>query len=258
MSVEFVMDYLDYFRDLLTELKPKYDIETINDFINQNYSEILELQYKYDKESGILSSHLEFIKHYFDKQEYVKNENGKKELKIDYLIDERTYRRWRKNKLKNGLPKKYYPIFRSMKATEILFNEKYLKNFASAVQNQDKMIFLGTCYGLKNSKMLHIVSDVLERMKSKENLPMDSYLNELRDVFEQTLEEFEYKNSSDFEFIPEHNFNRKTSTVKIFKNRIPKNQLNNYVIKKEHYFNKISEELKSNHYKAVLHNEEAQ
>ncbi|TWT12311.1 hypothetical protein [Streptococcus sp. sy004] len=174
----------------------------------------------------------------------------------DLYIDDRTFRRWRKRQLKNGLPSKYFDIFRDMPATEKLFNEYYLKNFSDLVLNQTEQMFLKTCYDLRETRLLQIIEYILPILKKKEDMPFEEYLAEFkRAVWEYEISQEDLK-EHEFDDLPRYSFNRKRSSILVSYKIVEEKTVKNYILEnKKQPTNRLAEILKQNHFQRVLKNE---
>ena len=64
--MEVGMEHLIYFQELIAKLNSKYTVDSINQFIKENYADILEKQYSMDKRARKIASLEEFLKKYFE------------------------------------------------------------------------------------------------------------------------------------------------------------------------------------------------
>lgn len=246
-NVQFggIMEHLLYFQKLIAKLNAKYTVESINGFIKEYYSEILERQYTMDKESGIAINRMDFYLQL--KEEYFEPKYSE--------LDEKTFRRWRKNELKNGLPAKYFEIFQDFPATEELFNEYYLKKFSNAVMNQTDQMFLRTCYDLRGTRLLQIIDFILPILKAKDDMPIEEYLAEFkRAVWEYEVEQ-EYLDKHGFDDLPSHSFNGKSSSVLVPYKKVIEKKRADYILENKKQPNIMAEILEQNHFQIVLKNE---
>lgn len=240
------MEHFQYFQKLIAKLNSNYTVESINGFIKEYYSEILERQYTMDKESGIAISRMDFylqLKEEFFEPKCIK-------------LDEKTFRRWRNKKLKKGLPEKYFEIFRDFPATEELFNEYYFENFWNAVMNQTDQTFLKTCYDLRGTKLFQIIDFILPILKAKNDLPIEEYLAELkRAVWEYEVEQeclYEYE----FDGLPRYSFNRKSSSILFPYKKVIKKKKVKYILNYKIPRNVVAEIREQNHFQKALENED--
>lgn len=234
------MEHLIYFQKLIAKLNSKYTIDSINHFIKEYYADILEEQYAMDKVAEKIANREEFLKRYFEPE---------------FFIDERTYRRWRKKELKNGLQSKYFEIFRKMQATEKLFNEYYLKNISKSTMNQTEQMFLRTCYDLRGTRLLQIIDFILPILKAKDDMPIEEYLAEFkRAVWEYEVYQ-EYIDEHEFDDLPRYSFNRKSSSILIPYKKLIKKKRVNYILENKKQPNVMAEILRQKHFQIALKNE---
>lgn len=235
------MKHLIYFQELIAKLNSGYNMSSVNKFIKENYSDILERQYEMDKLSGVVLNRKKFLQKYFESE--------------GFFIDERTYRRWRKKDLKNGLQSKYFEIFQNMPSTEELFNKYYLKNFSNSVMNQSDQMFLKTCYELKGTQLFQIVNFILPILKNKDDFPFEEYLSEVkRGVQEYGLYQ-EYLNEHEFVDLPRYSFNRKTSSILVPYKIVKGKTVKNYILENKKQPNIMAEILRRNHFQVALKNQ---
>ncbi|MBO3642805.1 hypothetical protein [Streptococcus suis] len=235
------LEHLIYFQKLIAKLNSKYTVNSINQFIKENYSDILEKQYASDKQAGKISNRKEFLEKYFESE--------------GFFIDERTYRRWRKKNLKNGLQSKYFDIFRKMPATEKLFNEYYLKNFSNSVMNQSDQMFLKTCYELRGTRLLRIIGFILPILKTKDDLPIEEYIIEFKKALWEYEAYQEYLDEHEFDDLPRYSFNRKSSSISIPYRIIRGRTVKKYILENKKQPNIMAEILEQNHFQKALENE---
>ena len=238
------MDHLIYFQELIAKLNSRYTVDSINQFIKENYSDILEKQYASDKLTGEVTNKEKFLKKYFESE--------------GFYIDERTYRRWRKNELKNGLQSKYFDIFRKMPATEELFNKYYLKNYSNLVMQQPEQMFLKICYELRGTRMLQIIDFILPFLKDKNDLSLEEYLSEFKRAI--WIYEVDQENQKEHEFdgsfrLSKYSFNREVSSVKVPYKKLLHKKSTNYILENKKQPNIMAELLKRNHFQIALKNE---
>lgn len=238
------MKHLIYFQELIAKLNSRYTIDSINQFIKENYADILEKQYSADKKARRIANREEFLKKYFEPE--------------NFYIDERTYRRWRKKELKNGLQSKYFEIFRNMPETEKLFNEYYLQNVSNSIFNQSDHMFLRTCYDLRGTQLLRIIEFILPILKTKDDLPTEGYLTELKraigeyEAYQEFLGEQEIE---EYLSLPKYSFSRGESVL-LVPNKIVKGKTaKNYVLDNKKQPNIMAEILNRNHFQVALKNE---
>lgn len=238
--MEMNMEHLIYFQKLIAKLNSKYTVDSINHFIKEYYADILEAQYAMDKVAEKIANREEFLKIYFEPE---------------FFIDERTYRRWRKKELKNGLQPKYFEIFHKMLATEKLFNEYYLKNISKSIMEQTDQMFLRTCYDLRGTRLLQIIDFILPILKEKDDMPIEEYLAEFkRAVWEYEVhQEYPDGYESDDD-LPRYSFNRKSSSILLpYKKLIQKKRVD-YILEKKKQPNIMAEILEQNHFQIALKN----
>ncbi|HFI2691654.1 TPA: hypothetical protein ACGO0Y_000714 [Streptococcus suis] len=238
------MEHLIYFQELIAKLNSKYTVDSINQFIKENYADILEKQYASDKRAGEINNRKDFLKKYFEPEEF--------------FIDERTYRRWRKKEPKHGLQQKYFYIFRNMPETEKLFNEYYLKNVSNSIFNQSEHMFLRTCYDLRGTRLLRIIEFILPILKTKDDLPTEDYFTELKraigeyEAYQEFLGEQEIE---EYLSLPKYSFSRGESVL-LVPNKIVKGKTaKNYVLDNKKQPNIMAEILNRNHFQVALKNE---
>ncbi|HEL1110143.1 TPA: hypothetical protein TVG96_001362 [Streptococcus equi subsp. zooepidemicus] len=244
MFKKVYMKHLIYFQELIAKLNSRYTIDSINQFIKENYADILEKQYSADRKARRIANRGEFLKKYFEPE--------------NFYIDERTYRRWRKKELKNGLQSKYFEIFRNMPETEKLFNEYYLKNVSNSIFNQSDHMFLRTCYDLRGTQLLRIIEFILPILKTKDDLPTEGYLTELKraiweyEAYQEFLGEQEIE---EYLSLPKYSFSRGESVL-LVPNKIVKGKTaKNYVLDNKKQPNIMAEILNRNHFQVALKNE---
>lgn len=232
------MEHLIYFQKLISKLNSKYTIDSINQFIKEYYSKILEKQYNMDKLTGEVTNREKFLKKYFESE--------------GFYIDEKTYRRWRKNELKNGLQSKYFEIFRKMPATEKLFNEYYLKNISRTIMNQTDQMFLRTCYDLRGTRLLQIIDFILPILKEKDDMPIEEYLAEFkRAVWEYEVYQ-EYLDGHKFDDdLPRYSFNRNSSSILLPYKKLIKKKIVDYILENKKQPNIMAEILGRNHFQVA-------
>lgn len=232
------MEHLIYFQKLISKLNSKYTIDSINQFIKEYYSKILEKQYNMDKLTGEVTNREKFLKKYFESE--------------GFYIDEKTYRRWRKNELKNGLQSKYFEIFRKMPATEKLFNEYYLKNISRTIMNQTDQMFLRTCYDLRGTRLLQIIDFILPILKEKDDMPIEEYLAEFkRAVWEYEVYQ-EYLDGHKFDDdLPRYSFNRNSSSILLPYKKLIKKKRVDYILENKKQPNIMAEILGRNHFQVA-------
>lgn len=232
------MEHLIYFQKLISKLNSKYTIDSINQFIKEYYSKILEKQYNMDKLTGEVTNREKFLKKYFESE--------------GFYIDEKTYRRWRKNELKNGLQPKYFEIFRKMPATEKLFNEYYLKNISRTIMNQTDQMFLRTCYDLRGTRLLQIIDFILPILKEKDDMPIEEYLAEFkRAVWEYEVYQ-EYLDGHKFDDdLPRYSFNRNSSSILLPYKKLIKKKRVDYILENKKQPNIMAEILGRNHFQVA-------
>ena len=239
------MEHFQYFQKLIAKLNSNYTVESINGFIKEYYSEILERQYMMDKESGIAISWMDFCS----------------KLMAEFFepkgieLDEKTFRRWRDKELKNGLPEKYFEIFRDFPATEELFNEYYFENFWNAVMNQTDQIFLKTCYDLRGTKLFQIIDFILPILKAKNDLPIEEYLVEFKRAVREYEAEQEYLDEHEFDHLPRYPFNKKSSSILFPYKKVIKKKREKYILVNKKQSNVVAEIREQNHFQKALENE---
>lgn len=242
------MEHLLFFQSLIEKLNSKYTVGSINMFIEEYYSEILERQYEMDIESGIVFGRDDF---------YLQLKDEYSDPKFSKL-DEKTFRRWRNKELKNGLKPKYFKIFQEFPATEELFNEYYLKNLSNGIMKQSELFFLKTCFSLKDSKMLDIIDFIIPFLKNKNELSREDYLKEFKNALLHYEAYLEYEMEHEFEeysYLPKYSFNREKSTVVVpYEEAIGKNA-KMYIVENKKQPNIMAEILKQNHFQKALENE---
>lgn len=232
------MEHLIYFQKLISKLNSKYTIDSINQFIKEYYSKILEKQYNMDKLTGEVTNREKFLKKYFESE--------------GFYIDEKTYRRWRKNELKNGLQSKYFEIFRKMPATEKLFNEYYLKNISRTIMNQTDQMFLRTCYDLRGTRLLQIIDFILPILKEKDDMPIEEYLAEFKravweyEVYQEYLDEHKFDDD-----LPRYSFNRNSSSILLPYKKLIKKKRVDYILENKKQPNIMAEILGRNHFQVA-------
>ena len=239
------MEHFQYFQKLIAKLNSNYTVESINGFIKEYYSEILERQYTMDKKSGIAFSRMDFYLQL--KEEFFKPK------RIE--LDEKTCRRWRKKELKNGLPAKYFEIFRDFPATEELFNEYYFENFWNAAMNQTDQIFLKTCYDLRGTKLFQIIGFMLPILKEKKDLPIEEYLAEFKRAVREYAAEQEYPDEHEFDHLPRYPFNKKSSSILFPYKKVIKKKKVDYILNYKKPRNVVAEIREQNHFQKALENE---
>ena len=239
--MEVNMEHLIYFQKLIAKLNSKYTVDSINHFIKEYYADILEEQYAMDKVAEKIVNREEFLKRYFEPE---------------FFIDERTYRRWRKKELKNGLQSKYFEIFRKMLATEKLFNEYYLKNISRTIMSQTDQMFLRTCYDLRGTRLLQIIDFILPILKEKDDMPIEEYLAEFKravweyEVYQEYLDGYEFDDD-----LPRYSFNRKSSSILLPYKKLIKKKRGDYILENKKQPNIMAEILGQNHFQIALKNE---
>lgn len=231
------MEHLIYFQKLISKLNSKYTIDSINHFIKEYYADILEEQYTMDKMAKKIANREEFLKKYFEPE---------------FFIDERTYRRWRKKELKNGLQSKYFEIFRKMLATEKLFNEYYFQNISRTIMNQTDQMFLRTCYDLRGTRLLQIIDFILPILKEKDDMPIEEYLEEFKravweyEVYQEYLDEHEFDDD-----LLKYSFNRYSSSILLPYKKLIKKKRVDYILENKKQPNIMAEILGRNHFQAT-------
>ena len=231
------MEHLIYFQKLISKLNSKYTIDSINHFIKEYYADILEEQYTMDKMAKKITNREEFLKKYFEPE---------------FFIDERTYRRWRKKELKNGLQSKYFEIFRKMLATEKLFNEYYFQNISRTIMNQTDQMFLRTCYDLRGTRLLQIIDFILPILKEKDDMPIEEYLEEFKravweyEVYQEYLDEHEFDDD-----LLKYSFNRHSSSILLPYKKLIKKKRVDYILENKKQPNIMAEILGRNHFQAT-------
>lgn len=231
------MEHLIYFQKLISKLNSKYTIDSINHFIKEYYADILEEQYTMDKMAKKIANREEFLKKYFEPE---------------FFIDERTYRRWRKKELKNGLQSKYFEIFRKMLATEKLFNEYYFQNISRTIMNQTDQMFLRTCYDLRGTRLLQIIDFILPILKEKDDMPIEEYLEEFKravweyEVYQEYLDEHEFDDD-----LLKYSFNRHFSSILLPYKKLIKKKRVDYILENKKQPNIMAEILGRNHFQAT-------
>ena len=175
-----------------------------------------------------------------------------------FFIDERTYRRWRKKELKNGLQSKYYEIFRKMPETERLFNEYYLKNISASIFNQSEYMFLRTCYDLRGTRLHRIIDFILPILKTKDDLPTKEYLTELKRAiweYEEYQEFLGEQEIGEYLSLPKYSFNRGESSLLVLYKIVKGKTAKNYILGNKKQPNIMAEILNRNHFQVALKNQ---
>lgn len=231
-----ILKHLIYFQKLLRELSP--NPMNIDNFIQHSFSEILERQYQHDKSKKKVRNRNEFREKYFK-------------------VDERTYRRWRKNEV-DSIRSDSLPDFRKLSVLKEMYNENHINEFYKQAGNQYLNYYLKICYQLrKHTLLLPILEAVLLDMEENKDLPPIDYWEKLKYITNIVIDTEIYDFKQGDLSLPAHSFDRKNSLLKMNKSFIIDKKRKLFIIDSKNFWPLKKNELRNfDYYQNEIDNEE--